>query len=129
MKDRDQQHRNVLLVDDDPSIRRLFRALLSRTCTVREAASGEQAVEIATLWPPDLVLLDIMLPDCMGYELIPQFKARWHDIGIVTMTGYNSQELELKVRQQGITYYMLKPFNMKDIKDILDHISKKEKRR
>ena len=75
MKDRGQQHRNVLLVDDDPSVRRLFRALISHTCTVREAASGEQAVEIATLWPPDLVLLDIMMPGIDGYETCERLKA------------------------------------------------------
>jgi YesN/AraC family two-component response regulator len=41
------------------------------------------------------------------------------------MTGYNSRELELNVRQQGIVYYMLKPFKMNEIKKLLDHISEK----
>ena len=47
------------------------------------------------------------------------------EIAIVTITGFNTRELELHVRQQGIHYYMTKPANMKALKHILDHISKK----
>lgn len=121
---------DVLVVEDDVAVTKMIaKSIEGHEHRVETVCTGKEALAKVMQKKFDLVLLDIMLPDCMGYELIPQFKARWHDIGIVTMTGYNSQELELKVRQQGITYYMLKPFNMKDIKDILDHISKKEKRR
>ena len=47
------------------------------------------------------------------------------DIGIVTMTDYNSRELELAVRQTGIIYYMIKSVDKKVLKIILDHISNK----
>jgi len=56
------------------------------------------------------MLLDIYLPDCKGHELIPKFKEARPDMGIVTITGYNTRELELEVRQQGILYYMVKPY-------------------
>ncbi len=49
----------------------------------------------------------------------------WPEIGIVTMTGYNSRELELEIRQQRIAFYMIKPFSMKELQEVLDHISKK----
>lgn len=121
---------DVLVVEDDVAVTKMIaKSIEGQDHRVETVCTGKEALAKVMQKKFDLVLLDIMLPDCMGYELIPQFKARWHDIGIVTMTGYNTRELELKVRQQGITYYMLKPFNMKDIKDILDHISKKEKRR
>ncbi len=117
---------DVLVVEDDVAATKMIaKSIEGQDHRVETVCTGKEALTKVMQKKFDLVLLDIMLPDCMGYELIPQFKARWHDIGIVTMTGYNSQELELKVRQQGITYYMLKPFNMKDIKDILNHISKK----
>ena len=64
----------------------------------------------------------------MGYELIPQCKELCPDIGIVTMTNHKSRELEWKTRQQGIVYYMIKPFSIKAMKEILDHISKKRER-
>jgi response regulator of citrate/malate metabolism len=41
------------------------------------------------------------------------------------MTGYNSRELELEVRKQGVLYYMIKPFEIGDLRSLLDHISKK----
>ncbi len=58
--------------------------------------------------------------------MIPQFKELWPDIGIVAMTGYNTRELELKVRNQGINYYMIKPFKLEEVIGIMDHISKKK---
>jgi DNA-binding NtrC family response regulator len=60
-----------------------------------------------------------------GYELIPQFKTLCPEIGIVTMTGHNTRELEMKVREQGILYYMIKPFETKYLQSLLDHISKR----
>ncbi|MBW2332494.1 MAG: response regulator, partial [Deltaproteobacteria bacterium] len=68
----------------------------------------------------DLILLDIFLPDGEGHRLIPQFKELLPDVGIVTMTGYNTRELEMEVRQQGILYYMIKPFETKSLKELLD---------
>jgi len=76
----------------------------------------------------DLVLVDIYLPDCMGHELIPRFKEIWPDIGVVVMTGYNSRELELEVRRQGVIYYMIKPFSLEVLREILDHMVIKKER-
>ncbi|MCP3891365.1 MAG: response regulator, partial [Desulfobulbaceae bacterium] len=73
----------------------------------------------------DMILLDIMLPDYKGYDLIPKFKNIHPEIHIITMTGHNSRELELKVRSQGILYYMVKPIETKNFKLILDHIKSK----
>jgi len=74
------------------------------------------------------VLVDIYLPDCMGHELIPRFKEIWPDIGVVVMTGYNSRELELEVRRQGVIYYMIKPFSLEVLREILDHMVIKKER-
>jgi DNA-binding response OmpR family regulator len=73
----------------------------------------------------DLILLDIFLPDGKGHHLIPQLKELWPTAGIIAMTGYNSRELEMEVREQGILYYMIKPFETKSLKELLDHISHK----
>jgi len=77
----------------------------------------------------DLILLDIFLPDGKGHRLIPQFKELWPDVGIVTMTGYNTREIEMEVREQGILYYMVKPFETKSLKELLDHISRKHSKK
>jgi YesN/AraC family two-component response regulator len=87
--------------------------------------TGASALESARRKPLDLILLDIKLPDIMGYDLIPQFKKYQPGINIITMTGYNTPELERKIRGCGITYYLAKPVQMEELKSILDHIDKK----
>jgi DNA-binding response OmpR family regulator len=119
---------NVLIIEDDVSATRIITEIVAgQNHRVETVHTGKDALKKVLQKKFDLVLLDICLPDCMGYELIPQLKAKWHDIGIVTMTGYNSKELELKVRQNGIAYYLIKPFSVKEIKEILDHTIKKER--
>ena len=118
---------DILIVEDDvftaESISEIIRRKAHRSET---AGTGKEAVERIKKKRFDLVLLDIFLPDCNGYELIPQFKELWPGISIVAMTGYNNRELELKVRNQGINYYMIKPFKLAEVTGMLDHISKKK---
>ena len=76
----------------------------------------------------DLVLRDIFLPDINGVELIQKLKEVWPKIRIITMTGHNSRELEMEVRKQGIIYYMIKPVNIQNLKEIVDHIHKKDQK-
>jgi len=92
---------------------------------IERSGSGKAALTRVKERPFDLVLLDIFLPDMEGCELIPQFKKLCPETGIVTMTGYNSRELELEVRKQGVLYYMIKQFEIEDLRSLLDHISKK----
>jgi DNA-binding NtrC family response regulator len=75
----------------------------------------------------DLVLLDMSLPDMTAQDLIGKLKELWPDIGIVTMTGASTNELEKKIRTLGIVYYMSKPVSENILKAILDHISAKKK--
>ncbi len=73
-----------------------------------------------------LVLLNIDLSQYTRSELIPKLKEIQPDIKIVAMTDYNSRELELNIRQQGVSFYIVKPVTQKEVKAILTHFSKKE---
>ncbi len=120
---------NILVVEDDVPIAQVIKGNIERLNHRAETAgTGQDALKKVRKKRFDLVLLDLFLPDCEGHELIPQFKEVWSDIGIVTMTGYNSRELEWQVRKQGILFYMIKPFSMKVLKEILDHILKKKRK-
>ncbi len=120
---------NILIVDDDDRFAWvIFKAIDIEKHTVKIAGTGKEAIELVSEETFDLVLLDILLPDCRGNELIAEFKKLSPQMGIVTMTGHNSRELELEVRQQGIYYYLIKPFSVKTIKDIVDHVSEKKDR-
>ncbi len=117
---------NILVVEDDIAEASVLTESIKRWgYSVETSATGKDALKKIRQKKFDLVLLDILLPDCKGHKLIPQFKQMWPEIGIVTMTGYNSRELELKIRQQRIVYYMIKPFSLKELKEVLDHNSKK----
>ncbi len=117
---------NILVVEDDIAEASVLTESIKRLgYSVETSATGTDALKKAKQKKFDVVLLDILLPDCKGHKLIPQFKQMWPEIGIVTMTGYNSRELELEVRQQRIVYYMIKPFSIKELKEVLDHNSKK----
>lgn len=118
----------VLVIEDDAITACAIAEAIERwEHHVDQAFKGEEALKKARKHMYDLVLLDIFLPDCRGDDLIQELKRIRPGIGIVTMTGYNSRELELHIRQKGILYYMIKPFKAKVMKEVLDHISKKKK--
>lgn len=73
----------------------------------------------------ELVLVDISMPESGWDETITQLKKERPDIGIITMTGSSCPDLEKKVRQKGIIYYLITPFETKDLKLILDQWSQK----
>lgn len=85
--------------------------------------SGEEALRKLQQKHFDLLLLDVFLPDCKGYELIPKRRELCPRSGIIAMTGFNTRELELKIRMQGVLFYLIKPFKQSVLKEILDHIS------
>ena len=118
---------NILLVEDDALVAKMVKATMTKwNQKVLLASSGQAAVSMAGENTFDLVLLDIMLPDGLGYDFIPEIKKFQPDIKIITMTGYNTPEMETKARAQGINYYMAKPINLTELKSILDHLVKKK---
>jgi len=117
----------ILLVEDEVSVAKVIeQAVETMGHNIDTAYTGKDAMKKLKKQRFDLMLLDIYLPDCRGDKLIPKFKKIRPDMGIVAMTGYNTMELELEVRQQGIIYYMIKPFKIEEMKEILDHVSKKK---
>ena len=93
--------------------------------TGKAVSNGDQVLEAIEKDHFDLMLLDLFLPDCTGYELIPRIHSITPNINIITMTGNNTRELELKVRQAGIIFYLIKPFELKALRLIIEHLSLK----
>jgi len=112
----------LLIVEDDTVLlSTMVLAIRSWGYSVDTAHTGIDSLQKIRKKFFDMILLDIFLPDSMGHELIPEFKMFRPNIRIITMTGYNSRDLEREVRKQGIIYYMLKPFKNGHLKEILDH--------
>ena len=84
------QSSTILVVEDDEEQRRLVSELLSsRGWTVREAANGRAALDIINEKSPDILLLDLMMPEMDGFELVTalQANASWRDIPVVVVTA------------------------------------------
>ena len=119
---------DVLVVEDDGAgVSNLTQRIREWGYRVENADTGKDALEKVRKKQFDLVLLDIFLPDGKGHKLIPRLKELCPRIGIIAMTGYNSRKLEMEVREQGILYYMIKPFDTKYLKELLDYISQKRR--
>lgn len=120
---------NILTIEDDAAVASTLREIIEGWGhRVEISKSGKNALQKVIKKMFDLVLLDIFLPDINGVELIQKLKEVWPKIRIVTMTGHNSRELEMEVRKQGIIYYMIKPVNIQNLKEIVDHIHKKDRK-
>ena len=104
--------RKVLIVDDEPNVRRLSHMILSKKFDVFEAENGIQAIEMAKAQKPDIILMDMMMPKmdgltaCHIIKTDPLTKAT--PIIMVTAIGF---ELNIKLSQQmGANGYVTKPF-------------------
>jgi phosphoserine phosphatase RsbU/P len=106
--------KTVLLVDDAPANLQVVNSILKSTYKIRIATSGEKALKIASQSPaPDLILLDVMMPEMDGYEVCSQLKSRpdTRDIPVIFLTGQTETDDETKGFEVGAVDYIHKPFS------------------
>jgi putative two-component system response regulator len=103
----------VLVVDDTPQNLALMRDLLQEHYQVKLAPNGARALRIATATPPDLILLDIMMPDMDGYEVCRQLKAQplTRDIPVIFLTARSEHDDEQMGLDLGAVDYIIKPIS------------------
>src|SRR5664279_3516381 len=95
---------NVLVVDDHPIMREGLRKLLQEEpdiIVVAEAGTGQQALDIAREMQPDVVLLDINLPNLNGIQVTSKLKAERSGIAVVLLTAYDDEEQVLHAMRAG----------------------------
>ena len=105
----------VLVVDDEPQILRALRINLRvRHYDVQVAGTGAQALEVAAKHPPDLVVLDLGLPDLDGVEVIQGLRG-WTDAPIIVLSGRADSSDKVEALDAGADDYVTKPFNMEEL--------------
>jgi two-component system, OmpR family, KDP operon response regulator KdpE len=105
----------VLVVDDEPQILRALRINLRvRGYDVDTAATGGQALETAGHHPPDLVILDLGLPDLDGAEVIGGLRG-WTSAPIIVLSGRADSTDKVKALDAGADDYVTKPFGMDEL--------------
>lgn len=105
----------VLVVDDEPAIRRTVSAGLSaRGYAVRVASTGQEAVASAAEDPPDLVILDLGLPDIDGVDVCRRIRA-WSQVPILVLSAEASDYRKVLALDEGADDYVTKPFSMPEL--------------
>ena len=115
----------VLVVDDELGVRESLKLVLVDEYRVLFAETGEEALKIFNSNPVDVILLDILLPDANGIDLIESFKELDPSVEIIMITAVNTTESAVKAIKRGAYEYINKPFFVDDVKTIVSRAIEK----
>ncbi|MBZ9603684.1 response regulator transcription factor [Phyllobacterium chamaecytisi] len=106
----------ILVVDDEPPIRKLLRLGLStQGYNVIEAMNATAAIEQIALMQPDLIVLDLGLPDLSGYELLRRWRDEGSDLPVVILSSRTDEGGIVQALELGADDYITKPFGMNEL--------------
>jgi DNA-binding response OmpR family regulator len=106
----------VLIIEDDPALRRgLKDNFEAQAYRVRLASDGRQGLAAALADPPDLILLDLMLPRLNGYEVCRALRARKWEMPIIMLTAKGQEEDIIRGLEIGADDYVTKPFSIREL--------------
>jgi two-component system, OmpR family, KDP operon response regulator KdpE len=106
---------SILVVDDEPQIRRVLRSTLSfRGYEITETSSGEEALELVHRLKPDLILLDVNLPGISGIETCREIR-RSSSVPIIMLTVRNAERDKVVALDAGADDYVTKPFGIEEL--------------
>ena len=117
----DMQRTTVVIVDDNDIMRSLLRGILRGETyeVVGEARNGVQAVDIADRLKPDLICLDVLMPEKNGLDALCEIKAANPDIEVVMITGNADADTVQQSIENGAGGFIIKPFNAARVLDTL----------
>lgn len=110
---------DVLVVDDDFMVARVHRAFVERVEPFRvvgTAHTGGQAIAAADELRPDLILLDLYLPDLFGLDVIPRLRTAGHDCDVMVISAATEADTVRGAVRRGVVDYLLKPFDFEDLR-------------
>lgn len=117
-----QIQKKILAVDDNPDNTTIVVELFGENYDLRTAATGEEALDIALDFQPDVILLDIMLPDMNGYEVCRRLRENpsLSDTKIIMVTAKGALEDRIKGYEVGANDFITKPFTEENILETVD---------
>ncbi len=116
---------DVLVVDDDFRVARIHAGFVERTPGFRvvgAAHTGAQALELAAQLDPDLILLDVHLPDLSGLQILAELRARGSVAGVVMVTAERDVEVVRTALHGGALQYLVKPFPYEELAVRLERV-------
>ena len=117
----------ILIVDDDSAVRELLVAVLEDQYDVMEAGSSAALLKTFPQDAPDVVLLDVQLPDASGMDLLPQIKKNWPDTEVILLSGHGTITMAVEAGKRGAYNFLSKPFENEKLQaDVKCAIERKE---
>jgi DNA-binding response OmpR family regulator len=106
----------VLIVDDEEDLAKTIAERLEiRGIRTQTAVDSDQALNLIKTNPPDVVVLDLMMPGIGGLGILKQIKSMESNIPVILLTGYGSKERSIEGMNLGAFDYVLKPCNLDDL--------------
>lgn len=116
----------ILVIDDEAGFRGTLRIVLTRSgFTVAEAENGREGLKAIEAESPDLVLIDVVMPEQDGFETIPMLRDRYPALKIIAITGGGPMEVEdlLHVAKKlGATECLAKPFESETLLSVIQRV-------
>jgi len=110
---------NVLVVDDDESIRDLFIRILSKEYNVIIAENGSKAIDLAKDHSFEIAFIDMRMPGLNGCETFIELKKIEPEITGIIMTKYSDKDLRVESFLAGTVRYLDKPFNINEVRELI----------
>ena len=119
--------KNILLVDDDPDMLTALLAVLDGSgATIETASDGNAAVDVATAFDPDLIVLDAMLPKRSGFLVLEKLKGTTKKKGsrplVIMITGNAGKRHQVWAETLGVDGYLNKPFRMERLVERIEQL-------
>jgi DNA-binding response OmpR family regulator len=113
---------SLLLVDDDPVMRKFLARILGDDYDVTTAETGREALDQLEALNPDLMVLDLWLPDLDGHEVLRTIRDddAWKELPILVLSGRERSEERVRSLRLGANDHLVKPFNPEELKVRLD---------
>lgn len=109
------QEMRILIIDDEAAIRNLLRpSLKMEGFQVAEAETGRAGLEQAARFHPNLIILDLGLPDLNGLEVLKDLR-KWTRIHIIVLTVNDDEQVKVRLLDAGADDYMIKPFGIPEL--------------
>src|SRR5512143_386303 len=118
----------VLILDDEPVIRDVLGSVLTKAgFATREAATAAEGLDRLAKEAIDLVLLDLMLPDRPGLDVLAELRSRYPDLPVIVITAYSSVESAIAAMREGAFHYLPKPFRNEEVVHVVKQALEKRR--
>ncbi len=118
---------SLLIVDDDRRILTAFRMVFEGNYTVITAEKGSDSLRLLCEKAPDVVILDIGLPDMSGIDLLARIKGLAPETVVIVMTAAEETEMVNRARELGAVDYLVKPIDARTLKTVVQNAVQKKK--